>query len=94
MNLSFMPTGLSQIKGGLHSNPDVGGCAESLAIRIAISGDTPAWPLISLESVVRLTPRTFAASVTERENGSRQLSRADSPGWGGFFIGIASSSFS
>jgi hypothetical protein len=39
--------------------------------RIAISGDTPLWPLSSYDSPSRVTPRPFAASVTERPSGSR-----------------------
>jgi hypothetical protein len=40
------------------------------------------------ESCLRLTPSFFAASVTLRLSGSRQSWRTDSPGCGGFFIGI------
>src|SRR5579862_4262570 len=69
---------------------------KALASRMAISVDTPACPLISRESVVRLTPNAFAASVTDRPNGSRQLSRTDWPGCGGIFmvIGVFSFKFS
>src|SRR5271154_2988476 len=61
---------------------------KALERRMAMSPETPAWPLMRRERVVRLTPSAFAPSVTDRPNGSRQLSRTDRPGCGGFFIGI------
>ena len=39
-----------------------------------------------LDSVLRLTPSAWAASVTLRPNGTRQSSRRISPGWGGLCI--------
>src|ERR1700690_1850885 len=67
---------------------------KALERRMAMSGDTPAWPLMRRERVVRLTPSAFAPAVTDRPNGSRQLSRTDSPGCGGFFMGMGVFSFS
>ena len=45
----------------------------------------------SAESVLRLTPRAFAAAVTLRPRGSRHKSRSTSPGCGGLCMSIAGS---
>jgi hypothetical protein len=51
--------------------------------RIAISGEIPAWPLSSAGNPLGVTPRPFAASVTDRPSGSRHSSLMTSPGCGG-----------
>ncbi len=56
--------------------------------RIAISGETAALPLITLDSVGRATPNTRALAVTESPRGSRQAFAIVRPGCGGFFIGM------
>src|SRR5665213_96568 len=53
-----------------------------------VSGEMPLLPLTRLLSAWRETWSSFAASVTDRPSGSRQSSRTDCPGCGGFFIGI------
>lgn len=40
---------------------------KALASRMAMAGDTPDWPLMRRERVVRLTPNAFAPSVTDSE---------------------------
>src|SRR5579883_1006962 len=62
--------------------------------RIAISGEIPLLPLTILFSAWRVTPSAFAASAILRPSGSRQLSRTEMPGCGGFFIGMGPSRFS
>ncbi len=54
--------------------------------RTAISGLIPARQLRIDESVLRLTPRALAASVTDMPRGSKQSSRRTSPGCGGLCI--------
>src|SRR5208282_668510 len=61
----------------------------ALERRIAISGEIPLLPLTMLFTAWRVTPSTLAAAVTDSPSGSRQSSRTDSPGCGGFFIGMA-----
>lgn len=56
----FVLTGLSQIVGRLHSNPNVGRCSERLGKADGHVGDTPAWPLTRRERVVRMTPSAMA----------------------------------
>src|SRR5579863_6858038 len=46
----------------------------------------PARPLSSADSVLRLTPKALAASVTVMPRDSRHSSRMISPGWGGLRI--------
>jgi len=50
--------------------------------RTAISGLIPAFPLIILDNVFRLTPSAFAASVIVTPKGSKQSSFIINPGWG------------
>src|SRR3989442_4966625 len=56
--------------------------------RTAISGLIPVRPFNRLESVLRLTPRAWAASVTLKPRGSRHNVRKISPGWGGLCINM------
>ena len=56
--------------------------------RIAISGDNPARPLRTRESVCLAIPSALAASVTLKPKGSRQASLIEWPGCGGFFMGM------
>src|SRR5580700_5204749 len=51
----------------------------------------PDLPLITLLRVCRVTPRTFAPSVTDSPNGARQAGLMLRPGCGGFFIGMFAS---
>src|SRR5208337_5302647 len=63
---------------------------KALASRIAISGLIAALPFTTLLRACRVTPRTFAPSVTDNPKGSRQAVRMLRPGWGGFFMGMVS----
>lgn len=72
---------MPQIILGLLSHPAFGR-------RMATSGLMPVCPFKRLESVFRLTPRAFAASVTLRPHGSKHNVRKISPGWGGLCINI------
>lgn len=83
-----MTPSLRQVKRGLHAEPLIGIRPAGLSRRIAISGEIPAWPLMTRDSVCRATPNTFAPLVTVRPKGSRQASLIEKPGWGGFFIGM------
>jgi hypothetical protein len=58
-----------------------------------MSGEIPDWPLITRESVWRVTPKTFAPSVTLISSGSKQASLIEWPGCGGFFMGMAVAPF-
>src|SRR5215469_10385145 len=64
----------------------------AFANRRAISALMPDFPVIILERVCRVTPRTFAPSVTDKPKGSRQALFTMRPGCAGFFIGISSPS--
>ena len=79
---------LREVVGGLRPQPRLGPPPKAFSRRIAISADIPALPLTRLFIACRVTPNTFAASVTESPRGSRQSCRTDNPGWGGFFIRI------
>src|SRR5271155_1153250 len=57
--------------------------------RYAISGETALRPAMRLWSCCRVTPKPFAASTIVRPI-SAIMSPTISPGWGGFFIGMAS----
>jgi len=59
----------------------------------AISGEMPRFSLTSSESVVRVTPYAAAARVMVNPKGSMHWHSTTPPGWGGFFIGMASVSF-
>src|SRR5450755_4649603 len=59
--------------------------------RTAISGLMPARPLRMPESVLRLTPRDRATSVTVKFKGSRHRVLSTSPGCGGLCIFIMTS---
>ncbi len=56
--------------------------------RIAISGDMPAAPFSTRDSVWRATPKCSAAAVTLSPNGFRHVFLIVIPGWRGFFMGI------
>jgi len=58
-------------------------------MRSAISPDKPAFPFSKLDKVGRETPSAAAAAVTDKPAGSIISVRIKSPGWGGFFIGMA-----
>jgi site-specific recombinase XerD len=53
--------------------------------RMAISGLMPDLPLMTLLSACRVTPSSFAPSVTDSPDGSRHALRTIRPGWAGFF---------
>src|ERR1022692_4534859 len=57
---------------------------------MAISGLMPDLPFTILLSACRVTPRTFAPSVTDRPRGSRHAFLILRPGCGGVFIGMIS----
>src|SRR5438874_1518426 len=58
---------------------------------MAISGEIPALPFTKLLSAWRVTPSTFAPSVTVMPSGSRQSCRTVKPGCGGLCIGMVTS---
>ena len=62
-----MPASLSQIVGPCMRIQMSGVAPKALASRMAMAGDTPDWPLMRRERVVRLTPNAFAPSVTDSE---------------------------
>ena len=87
-DLSSVFLRLREVVGGLRPQPRLGPPPKAFSRRIAISADIPALPLTRLFIACRVTPNTFAASVTESPRGSRQSCRTDNPGWGGFFMRI------
>src|ERR1017187_6551280 len=62
----------------------------AFSMRRAISGVNAALPWSRSESVARRTFRISAASDTLRPRASTTSVLIRSPGWGGFFMGIAS----
>jgi len=84
INSVFMLPGLGEVITGLHAYPTFCLSTKRFSRQMAISGENPAWPLMTRDKVWRATPRTFAPSVTERFSGSRRASLIDRPGWGGF----------
>src|ERR1700688_4786396 len=65
---------------------------KAFSMRSAMSPERSALPLSRLDSAGRETRSAAAAAVTERPAGSIISVRMKSPGWGGFFKGIVSSS--
>ena len=80
LDLILAGLGLPKIEGRLHSDPALRCEPNAFDSRIAISGKTPALPLIRRDSAARLTPSTLAVSVTDSPSGSRQSTRTDRPG--------------
>ena len=66
----------------------------AFASLIAMFGLIPDLPFTTLFSACRVTPRTFAPSVTDSPKGSRQSCRTMRPGCTGFFIGMVCFLFS
>src|SRR5579875_1019737 len=62
---------------------------KAFSMRSAMSPERPALPLSRLESAGRETWSAAAAAVTDKPAGSIISVRIKSPGWGGFFIGMA-----
>src|SRR5437879_4196928 len=60
--------------------------------RTAISGLIPARPFRMADRVLRLTPKASAACVTVTPSGSKQRALMISPGWGGLYMRIATTS--
>src|ERR1035441_10672705 len=66
---------------------------KAFSIRRAISPERSALPLRRLDRAGRDTCSATAAAVTVKPAGMIISVRMKSPGWGGFFIGIAFSPF-
>src|ERR1700674_2733757 len=62
---------------------------KAFSMRSAMSPDRSALPLSRLDSAGRETRRAAAAAVTDKPAGWMISVRMKSPGWDGFFIGIA-----
>src|SRR5665213_380637 len=94
-NIALMQPGLREIVIELHPEPRLGRASERLGeANSHLSGEIPLLPLTMLFTAWRVTPSTLAAPVTDSPSGSKQSSRTDSPGCGGFFIGMVFSPFS
>src|ERR1019366_6393318 len=61
----------------------------AFSMRSAMFPDRLALPFSKLDSVGRETRSAAAAAVTERPAGAIISVRMKSPGWGGFFMGMA-----
>jgi hypothetical protein len=62
-------------------------------MRSAISPERMALPFSKLDNAGRETPSAAAAAVTDNPAAATISVRIKSPGWGGFFMGMAFSSF-
>src|SRR5262245_31676171 len=61
---------------------------KALDSRTAISGEMPRLQFTNSESVTRVTPSAWAASVIDSPIGSMHSRRTTPPGCGGFFISM------
>jgi hypothetical protein len=86
--------GSGQVIGKQIRNHVSGVLPKALVSRIAISELTVDFPVITLFSAWRVTPRILAPSAIDNPSGSRQAVLMLRPAWGGLFMGMGIRSFS